>query len=140
MQEVGTGTTFPDWTTQFPQLAAAGMAGVSDDYDGDGYANGIEFYLGLDPTRDSNTTASDPNAERRPNLIRVPGGLALEFTPASGLLDKAIQVKGQTSYGGLENWEDVPVGDSPVAGRKRISLPYASNSQGFARLVVRIPE
>lgn len=72
------GHAYSVWRASYPALAgASGEPGA--DHDRDGFPNVVEFLCGTDPLRDSNSTTTDPAANRAPRLVPKPGYIRLEY-------------------------------------------------------------
>lgn len=135
-------TGYETWATS---CGLSGVAAAFDfDFDHDGIANGMEWILGGDPTRNdaaATLPASSGNPATGLTLVFKRAGSALaastlvvEWGGGPGALSNTIAV-GATDRGPNGNQPTVDV-DAPAAGQVTVNIPAANASGGkiFARL------
>jgi uncharacterized repeat protein (TIGR03806 family) len=117
--------SFADWTGRYFGSPMDPRAAASNDHDGDGLTNSLEFRLGTDPT--------DLNDLWRLAVSRNEGGLELRFPTVA---DRSLKVdlEESSSLGDEANWRSValsPVspfyGEQGQTGRIGQSLPDQGN-------------
>ena len=96
--------SYDAWIAMHPDIPRVVTSPIAD-ADGDGFANGIEFYLGMDPMADSNGT------ELVPEIVIVDGqfGLQVPVSESNLVMDgRSVNAvpKAQWSTGGV-HWTDI---------------------------------
>jgi len=97
-----------------------------DDFDGDGTANYVEFYLGMD--------ATDPWSALRIESLTVSGDALLSFVTADGI---AYVVQGSTNLMDVGSWEDL---ETTIGNGLFLTVPRTPvEPHAFYRLKVDVP-
>jgi autotransporter-associated beta strand protein len=119
-------------------LAPAGPGAPGSDPDGDGFANAIEFVLGMDPSR------ADAGHGNLPRSELVGANLVVTFTRIKAAVGSGFASVAEFADDLEAGWSPVPleriqVTDHGATETVSVTMPLNSASHGFVRLRVAGP-